>query len=307
MNIHVDPEFASLIPPVPADQEHELEQAILADGQVIEPLVLWKHRNTLLDGHRRHKLKGKHPRLKMPKAIVLDLPDRQAATNWIIDHQLSKRNISVEQRRYLIGKRYNVTKKPPGRPADDNSATVAELNSQKIAEKEGVSIRSLRNNADFAEALDATPKQVKEAVLAGEVKATTKDLESLAELPKREANKVAKTLATGEIKSLKIALETLEPKENEEVEEQIDPDSLEAVQAELREWEKQVRAVARQGRKILGAEGNEVTRPWCGRYAILTLIQPLHHVARTILNDLPIGGKPDKPKLHREQIAEDSE
>lgn len=86
----------------------------------------------------------------------------------------------------------------------------------------------------------------------------------------------------------------------------IDPDSLENVQADLRQYEKDLRDLARKGRKILGAVENEVKRPWCGRYSILTLIQPLQHVARTVLNDLPVGGTASDPVIAREEAAENA-
>lgn len=83
-----------------------------------------------------------------------------------------------------------------------------------------------------------------------------------------------------------------------------DPDSLEAVQADLREAEKVIRDAARFVRKVLRAEGNEITRPWCGCYSLLSITHPLQSVARTLLNDLPVGGTAKNPKLAREEAAE---
>lgn len=94
-----------------------------------------------------------------------------------------------------------------------------------------------------------------------------------------------------------------EPEDVENDEPVFDPDSLENVQADLQDFAERLRDLARHGRQILGAEGNEVTRPWCGCYSVLTLIQPLHSVARTVLNDLPVGGQPDNPVLAREEAV----
>lgn len=84
---------------------------------------------------------------------------------------------------------------------------------------------------------------------------------------------------------------------------EFDPDSLEGVQADLREFATACRALAQKGRKILRCEGNEVTRPFCGCYTVVTLIHPLHEVARNVANDLPVGGTPKKPVLFHEQQA----
>jgi predicted transcriptional regulator len=213
MKIHIDPEFAALIPEVSEAHAKELEDAVLADGQFLNPLVVWRHKNTLLDGHRRHKIHTKHPTLPMPKPIVLDFETRDEAHDWIIRHQLSKRNITEEQRRYLIGKLYLDKKLAAHRPAGDKVVTLTTLSdgktAEKIAKSEGVTEKTVRNAADFAAAVDAVKvvaPSVASAVLAGEVKATTKDLEALAELPKREANKVDREIAAGDSTSVKAAV-----------------------------------------------------------------------------------------------------
>lgn len=112
----------------------------------------------------------------------------------------------------------------------------------------------------------------------------------------------------GEVVLESQAVEQADPVDDSEPEPEAeptdDPDSLEAVQADLREYERRLRDLARYGRKILGAEGSEITRPWCGCYSVLSLIHPLQHVARTVLNDLPVGGEPSNPRLAREEIAE---
>lgn len=80
-------------------------------------------------------------------------------------------------------------------------------------------------------------------------------------------------------------------------------DALEDVQADLKEFERRLRALSRYGREILRCEGNDISRPYCGCYSVMTLIQPLQHVARTVTNDLPVGGTPKKPLLFHEQKA----
>jgi len=206
MKIKIDPEFSALIPSVPNEDSGELESQILSDGAIFEPLVVWaNHHNTLLDGHRRYAIKARHPELKMPAPVKITFEDRQSAHNWIIDHQLSKRNVTEEQRRYLIGKKYReAPKKPIG---GKHSATVAECSTAaKIAEKEGISERTVHNNTAFAEAVDAAAEaageEIKIAVLSGEVKATAKDLAALASLPAKKRKAAAKKITSGAAKSV---------------------------------------------------------------------------------------------------------
>lgn len=222
--IKIDPEFSQLIPATSAEEDAEFERAVLADGRIFEPLIVWEHQGILLDGHRRNRLLTRHPSLPAPKPIVLKLESRQEAHDWIIHHQLSKRNVTDAQRRYLIGKLYRDTKAPPGRPSENNVETVSTLTktAEEIAEIEGVTARTVRNDAAFSEAVDAVAEvapEVKAAVLAGDVKATTKDLEAMAGLPPKKAEAAARKITSGEAKTVKAALpkKQRQPKNGREV------------------------------------------------------------------------------------------
>jgi hypothetical protein len=205
IKIHIDKEFSELIP---GEQNGDLEETILADGRFIDPLVVWKHKNTLLDGHRRYHIHIKHPSLKMPKPVVLDFETRQEAHDWIIYHQISKRSTTDEQKRYLIGKLYSSQR--PRQGPRGNSAKLAEFqntpkNAAEIAKSVGVPERTARRYAAFSEAIDAAKEAaptVAHAVLSGDIKGTTKDLQALAGASKRDTSKVAKIIADGEAKSV---------------------------------------------------------------------------------------------------------
>lgn len=211
MKIRIDQEFAALIPAVADEADGDLEREILADGRILNPFIVWDHQNILLDGHRRHRLTVKHPTLKIPPPIVMHFESRQEAHDWIIRHQLSKRNVTEAQRRYLIGKLYRDAKRPVGTNQHGGTEKVSDPPpAEKIAEEHGVTERTVRNNADFAEAVDAAAEvapEIKAAVLSGDVKATAKDLETVAELPKKKAAAVARKIESGEAKSVGKALE----------------------------------------------------------------------------------------------------
>ena len=51
INLKIDPEFQSQIPPLTDDEFKQLEENILKEGKLISPLIVWG--NTLVDGHRR--------------------------------------------------------------------------------------------------------------------------------------------------------------------------------------------------------------------------------------------------------------
>lgn len=52
INLKIDPEFRSQIPPLTDDEFKQLEENILKEGKLISPLIVWG--NTLVDGHNRY-------------------------------------------------------------------------------------------------------------------------------------------------------------------------------------------------------------------------------------------------------------
>ena len=51
INLKIDPEFQSQIPPLTDDEFKQLEENILKEGKLLSPLIVWG--NTLVDGHNR--------------------------------------------------------------------------------------------------------------------------------------------------------------------------------------------------------------------------------------------------------------
>ncbi len=69
---------------------------------------MWKGRNILVDGHNRFKIATKH---NLPYEVIQkDFESREHALNWIIANQLGRRNLSDNQKKYLMGKRYETEK-----------------------------------------------------------------------------------------------------------------------------------------------------------------------------------------------------
>lgn len=95
-NILIDKEFQALIPPLSAEEKQQLESNIAADG-CRDPLVMWN--GTLIDGHNRYEI---CTRLDLPFQVVChDFNSRDDATEWIINNQFGRRNLSDYQRGVL--------------------------------------------------------------------------------------------------------------------------------------------------------------------------------------------------------------
>lgn len=53
INLKIDPEFQSQIPPLTDDEFKQLEENILKEGKLLSPLIVWN--NTLVDGHESNR------------------------------------------------------------------------------------------------------------------------------------------------------------------------------------------------------------------------------------------------------------
>ena len=111
INLKIDPEFQSQIPPLTDDEFKQLEENILKEGKLISPLIVWN--NTLVDGHNRYAILQKHPEIYF-STMPLRFENREEAIAWICRNQLGRRNLTPEQKKFLIGKQYSMEHRKPG-------------------------------------------------------------------------------------------------------------------------------------------------------------------------------------------------
>ena len=109
MSLHltIDPEFASKIPPLREEELKQLEENILVDGVVINPLIVWD--GVIVDGHNRYRILQKHPEIQFT-TYEKQFSDRYAAIAWICKNQLGRRNLTSQQFKYLMGQQYKAEK-----------------------------------------------------------------------------------------------------------------------------------------------------------------------------------------------------
>ncbi len=94
------------------DEEfQQLEENILSEGEVLSPLIVWG--NILVDGHNRYKILQQHPEIPYTtRSISCTCETREDVLAWICKHQLGRRNLTPEQKKFLIGKQYHSEKNP---------------------------------------------------------------------------------------------------------------------------------------------------------------------------------------------------
>ena len=84
-NPKIDPEIAALLPPLTQEERAELEMKVSVEG-CRDPLVVWKEKGILLDGHHRLAICLKY-RVAYPTK-EMSFPNRERAIQWVIDNQL---------------------------------------------------------------------------------------------------------------------------------------------------------------------------------------------------------------------------
>ena len=148
-NLSVDPEFQSKIPPLTAEERSQLEANILEEGRLLNPLIVWK--GIIVDGHNRFEILKEHPEIEYT-VLEKEFAGREEAIVWICKNQLGRRNLTPEQRRYLVGKQYEAEKLAHGgsrkMEGDQPSCHGDNLVSQpktceRIAQENGVNWRSV--------------------------------------------------------------------------------------------------------------------------------------------------------------------
>ena len=217
--LNIDPEFRDKIPPLSEDEFSKLEENIVSDGEVREPLVVW--RNTIIDGHHRWKIIQKHPEIPY-KIKQMDFPDKWAAIVWMCRNQLGRRNITDEQKTALIGEAYKAQKMAHGgntqREHDESgkfttSHQNGDLRSTKtkdvIAKQFGVGGSTVERAEQFVDGLNEADKVspgIKEAVLSGTVKAPKSVISEIRNAPEEKKREAVEAIKKGDTDTAKAIL-----------------------------------------------------------------------------------------------------
>ena len=186
--LKIDPEFEKVIPPLTKDEYHQLEENILDDGRIIMPIAVWG--DIIVDGHNRYRIAREYGDIPF-STTQLTFANRHEAIAWICKNQLGRRNLSDEQKAYLLGKRYSAEKQiemlrdENGRftPLGQNDPMGESVRtSERIAKEIGKSEKYVRRADEYARALDLADSVcpgVKKDILLGTINPTTKEVVAL--------------------------------------------------------------------------------------------------------------------------------
>ena len=83
--------------PETKEQLNALEKLIVNDGEIHTPIIVWKDRNIVVDGHCCVEILKKHPKLKH-SIKEIEFNDWRDVTVWIIEHHIARKSFTLWQR-----------------------------------------------------------------------------------------------------------------------------------------------------------------------------------------------------------------
>jgi N6-adenosine-specific RNA methylase IME4 len=191
MQLKIDPEFKSLIPPLSDDERAELRASLQTEG-CRDALVVWGE--TIIDGHNRYELCGE---LAIPfKTMQREFETRDHVIVWIVLNQLARRNITQYAKDELmidhlkpaedrIGKQ-RMSEAAKGLPETNKPSHDTQ---KKLADKAGTSKSGMQQSTYIAK---KAPDAIKKAAREGEMSRNrayeiTRHIEKLPEAHREKA------------------------------------------------------------------------------------------------------------------------
>ena len=208
-NLKIDPEFSAQILPLSFEELQQLEMNMIRDGKLTDPIIVWN--KTILDGHNRYNLLKKHSFIEY-EIKEMEFSSRQEALIWICNHQLGRRNLTPERRKYLIGKRYETEKQvsqnrgnqytsakkdatDQNDPCQNKSGS--HVTRQRIANETGTSegyVQRAEKYMNGVEAADEAAPGAREEILNGKIKAADREICAIAKAPKEQRPEIVAEL-----------------------------------------------------------------------------------------------------------------
>ena len=218
----IDPEFAHIVPAISDEEMERLEKNILHDKRVLEPIAIWE--GVIVDGHNRYKILKRHPDIPFT-TVDLEFADRCECLSWIIDNQLGRRNLPPEDRKYLIGKRYEAEKMRHGLnirydcsgigrmgQSDPSSEHGTRGQIAKETGKSGSYVKRAYQTAKAVDAAEAVSPGFEKDYRAGKLKVTDREMAAVLKASPKERPELVAELKKPPGERRKIALPVLKEK-----------------------------------------------------------------------------------------------
>ena len=124
--LKTDPDIQAALRPMTPEEWSQFSKNVLEDRKILEPLIVWKGKDIIVDGHHRWKAINEFG-ITDYEIEEKDFDDVDDAIIWLLKHQKGRRNISDNQLNVLIGKAYDRRQKGHGgdhNPEGTNQYTI---------------------------------------------------------------------------------------------------------------------------------------------------------------------------------------
>jgi len=197
--MQIKKEFKDLVPDLTEEEFEQLEKNCLEDG-ILESIKTWN--GFIIDGHNRFEIANKNNLSYETKEMQFE--NENEVIDWIILHQLGRRNLTESQKSYLRGVRYENEKLKV-----TNSSGVNQFNkevedqndphpktAEKLADEYNVSEPTIKRDANFSKGVDTISKAKPESrneILNEKTDFTKGDIQSFAPIEKQAEREVKST------------------------------------------------------------------------------------------------------------------
>ena len=143
------------------------------------------------DEHNRYAILQKHPEIYF-STMPLPFESREEVLAWICKNQLGRRNLTPEQKYYLMGKQYEAEKAAHGGDRKSSDAKSSSLKANlidnsktcdRIAEENGVSKDTVIRASKYMKGVEIAEELMpglKQSILSGQTKVSKADMHRLA-------------------------------------------------------------------------------------------------------------------------------
>lgn len=169
LELDVYPKFKTLLRPLSQDERQRLEWQIIKEG-ILDPIKYWVHdgKNYIVDGHNRHEIYQKN-QSDIPggyQATELKFKSEDEALEWILENQLSKRNLNQNERVLYLGQLFEMRRKRRG---GQEKGAESGSTADQIAKEQDVSPRTVTRAAEVATAFNEADKEMQTKFASGEI------------------------------------------------------------------------------------------------------------------------------------------
>jgi len=207
--LKIDPDIQAALRPMTPEEWGQFSKNVLSDGKILEPLIVWKGKDIIVDGHHRWKAIQEFG-LTDYSIEEKDFDDVDDAILWLLKHQKGRRNLNDSQLNLLIGRAYerqaakDQNRNPLGtnqytvevsRQPDDRPSRTVEV----VGEAWGVSPKTVERAAQFVEVLheieEKTSPETIQQIVASDVKIPTFQLAVMRDMADAKPHIVTEILA----------------------------------------------------------------------------------------------------------------